>query len=380
MAPPLLRRLRALIGLALLGALGLPSAAPAQTVDGARAEASRVRAEIEELGRQVSVAAERYNQARERLGGVERSLRDAEHDLASADERMDQARSRVVEAAVLAYMGVGSPAPLTRFTGAFSTDELIVRQQYLRVTRVGHQEVVRELRTATEDLNLVRAQLEQEREEARAAADDAAEREEEARAAQAAHQARLDRVEGELAALIAEEEARLDAEAAEAAEAAVEPATVAEPTPPPEPAPAAEPAPASPPAVQGTSAPTSDAAPSDPGAVAVAEAEKQIGKPYQWGGSGPDTFDCSGLTAWAWKAAGVTLSHSAYLQYTETARVSVEDIRPGDLLFFGPSVKGIHHNAIYVGDGQMIEASQTGVPIRYRGWRSKDLVGIGRPG
>jgi cell wall-associated NlpC family hydrolase len=113
----------------------------------------------------------------------------------------------------------------------------------------------------------------------------------------------------------------------------------------------------------------------------VAEAEKQIGKPYVYGGSGPDSFDCSGLTAWAWKAAGVYLSHSAYDQYFETTRVPIDQVQPGDLLFFGKDgVESIHHNAIYVGGGQMIEASQTGVPIRYRGWRAGDLVGAGRPG
>ena len=113
----------------------------------------------------------------------------------------------------------------------------------------------------------------------------------------------------------------------------------------------------------------------------MATAEAQIGKPYVWGGSGPDSFDCSGLTAYAWRAAGVHLSHSAYTQWFETTRVPIDQIQPGDLLFFGKDgVESIHHNAIYVGGGQMVEASQTGVPIRYRGWRSIDLVGAGRPG
>ncbi|HEV3401507.1 MAG TPA: NlpC/P60 family protein, partial [Acidimicrobiales bacterium] len=115
-------------------------------------------------------------------------------------------------------------------------------------------------------------------------------------------------------------------------------------------------------------------------AAAVAEAQRQIGKPYKWGGSGPDSFDCSGLTAWAWKAGGVRLSHSALAQYHETTRVPLSAIQPGDLLFFGPSVSGIHHNAIYVGNNQMIEASQTGTPVRYRAMGRRDLVGVGRPG
>jgi peptidoglycan DL-endopeptidase CwlO len=121
--------------------------------------------------------------------------------------------------------------------------------------------------------------------------------------------------------------------------------------------------------------------PSSKAAIAVETAIAQIGKPYVYGGSGPDSFDCSGLTAFAWKAAGVYLSHSAYNQYFETTRVPVDQVQPGDLLFFGSDgVESIHHTAIYVGNGQMVEASQTGVPIRYRGWRAGDLVGAGRPG
>ena len=116
------------------------------------------------------------------------------------------------------------------------------------------------------------------------------------------------------------------------------------------------------------------------GATAVAEARKHLGKPYRYGGSGPDSFDCSGLTSWAWRAAGVELSHSALSQYYETTRVSTSAVEPGDLLFFGSSVGGIHHVTMYIGGGEMIEASQTGTPIRIRGWRSGDLVGAGRPG
>jgi cell wall-associated NlpC family hydrolase len=61
--------------------------------------------------------------------------------------------------------------------------------------------------------------------------------------------------------------------------------------------------------------------------------------------------------------------------------VPIDSVQPGDLLFFGDDgVESIHHVAIYVGGGQMVEASQTGVPVRYRGWRAGDLVGAGRPG
>jgi len=72
-------------------------------------------------------------------------------------------------------------------------------------------------------------------------------------------------------------------------------------------------------AAQATAAPAA----TGKGAIAVAEARKQLGKPYVYGGAGPNSFDCSGLTAWAWRAAGVSLSHSAYDQWFETTRVPI---------------------------------------------------------
>jgi cell wall-associated NlpC family hydrolase len=108
----------------------------------------------------------------------------------------------------------------------------------------------------------------------------------------------------------------------------------------------------------------------------VQKAKDQLGKPYQYGGSGPDSYDCSGLTMVAWKAGGVSLPHSAEAQYSATTRVSTSALQPGDLLFYGSP---IHHVGIYVGDGQMINAPQTGDVVKYASiWRS-DLVGAGRP-
>src|SRR2546423_1283319 len=95
--------------------------------------------------------------------------------------------------------------------------------------------------------------------------------------------------------------------------------------------------------------------------LAVAEAGRQVGKPYEWAGAGPDSFDCSGLTMWAWRAAGVQLSHSAEYQFSETHRVELTDLRPGDLVFFGDP---IHHVGIYVGGATMIEAPHTGEVVR----------------
>jgi peptidoglycan DL-endopeptidase CwlO len=118
--------------------------------------------------------------------------------------------------------------------------------------------------------------------------------------------------------------------------------------------------------------------PSSPGAAtAVRVALAQLGKPYVWGASGPNSFDCSGLMLVAWRAGGKSLPHSSRAQFAATRRVSVGQIRPGDMVFFGSP---IHHVGMYIGNGNMVEASRKGVPVRVRSIYRKDMVGVGRLG
>lgn len=109
----------------------------------------------------------------------------------------------------------------------------------------------------------------------------------------------------------------------------------------------------------------------------IAYAQAQIGKPYQWGGDGPNSFDCSGLTMRAWQRAGVNLSHYTGAQWGETSRVAISDLRAGDLVFFGSSGASSHHVGLYVGGGQMIEAPYTGANVRYASIYRSDLVPYG---
>jgi cell wall-associated NlpC family hydrolase len=119
------------------------------------------------------------------------------------------------------------------------------------------------------------------------------------------------------------------------------------------------------------------------GAGAVQAAESQIGVPYVWGGESPrgssdPGFDCSGLTAWSWGQVGVSLPHFSGGQMSDTTRVPLSDLQPGDLLFYGPG--GDTHVAMYVGPGTMIEAPQTGESVHLTGIRLGDgFVGAGRP-
>jgi cell wall-associated NlpC family hydrolase len=111
-------------------------------------------------------------------------------------------------------------------------------------------------------------------------------------------------------------------------------------------------------------------------AIAVETALAQVGKPYRWAGSGPNSFDCSGLTSYAWRAAGVSLPHNSGMQHNATTRVAKSDLQPGDLLFF---YSPISHVGMYIGDGKMVEAPYTGKNVRVRSIELGGFVGAGRP-
>ena len=92
-------------------------------------------------------------------------------------------------------------------------------------------------------------------------------------------------------------------------------------------------------------------------AAAIAFARAQLGEPYQYGAAGPNSWDCSGLTMMAWQAGGKSLPHYSVAQYQQSTPISLAQLQPGDLLFWGDGgPTSIYHVAIYTGDGMMIHA------------------------
>ena len=97
------------------------------------------------------------------------------------------------------------------------------------------------------------------------------------------------------------------------------------------------------------------------GASAVASAMSKLGKPYVYGATGPNAFDCSGLVGWAYKQIGVSLPRTSAAQSRVGTPVAKSDLRPGDLVFFYSPVS---HVAIYIGNGKVVHASTSGQPVK----------------
>lgn len=97
------------------------------------------------------------------------------------------------------------------------------------------------------------------------------------------------------------------------------------------------------------------------GAAAVRAALSKLGRPYVWGGAGPNQFDCSGLTMWAYRQTGIGLPHYTTSQYAQGTPVSRAQLRPGDLVFFYSDMR---HVGMYIGNGNVVHAPHTGDVVR----------------
>ena len=347
--------MRVLVALAVLApVIGSARPAAADPIGSTQAEAARLAAQISALSLKESRLSEAYDQAQIRMHDIQSKLDAAQAGLSSTNAQLDAARQRVRDLAVGSYMRGGTATELSMFVPK-STQELTDRAAYVRTVAGGANDAIDALRAAHAQLGDQQATLSAERAAATKAlaAADAARRG--AAQADAAERALLAKVQGQLANLVAAAQAQRQAAALARLQASQRASR----------------------GRSGGSFATGPLPPPPPGAAgAVEEARRQLGKPYAWGGSGPDSYDCSGLTAWAWGHAGHPLPHSSSAQYDETTHIPVSDLQPGDLVFYGSPP---HHVGIYVGGGQMINALHAGTNVEYDSiYMEGDLIGGGR--
>lgn len=364
----------------------LDARAKGAAVDRIQAELDRSRTDLDRLSAEAGLAVEAYNGA---LVDARRAAlaADAARDRAdAAGAAVDRARDDLGRVAADAYRQGGSAGlgELRAILDAPTPADAVLRAEAARRVVREREDTLRRGTAAAKTAVDARRTADAAARTARKAEGTAAERRRAAATAVAAQEARVRDVAArhealvvELAAardtsvalerrrqdgLAAEAQRRAEDEARRQAEAAAEDAEAQSPS-----ARADRP---------DDGRPRKRAAPAKGAAAAIAYAKAQLGKPYVWGGEGPDGFDCSGLVMQAWRRAGVKLTHFAATQYTESHPVAYRDLRPGDLVFWTktPRARDIHHVAMYLGDGKMIHAPRTGDVVKI-----SNLFSMGTP-
>ncbi|MFJ4783097.1 NlpC/P60 family protein [Streptomyces sp. NPDC088794] len=313
-----------------------------------------VEKKVDDLYRQAESATEKYNAAKEKTTKQRKRVDTLLDDVAQRTQKLNEARAELGSIAAAQYR-TGATAPDTStFLLADSPQDYFDQTQLMdRLT--GRQ------KDAVDDYVTEQSATMKKRQEASQGLETLTETQTDLRTAKSTVQKKLADARGLLSQLTAQEKARLaELEKKKRQEAARKAAELAEQQ-------AAEEKAAQEAASRNGSGSSSsgtsgsDSAYATKAAKALAFARAQVGKPYVWGATGPDSYDCSGLTQAAWKAAGVTLPRVTYDQVNAGTTVSLADARPGDLVFF---YDDISHVGLYIGDGMMIHAPKPGAYVR----------------
>jgi peptidoglycan DL-endopeptidase CwlO len=315
---------------------GPATAEPAPTL-------AQVQRQVADLHHEAEQATERYNDARVQMVEVRRQLRGVSNRLTRAEAAVDDLQLVMGRLAAASYKSGG--VDLTMQLLLSDEPEAFLQQMS------SLDQLSRNQGTALRRVTAARQQLAQDRlavaQQRQRLSDLQSKLAAEARVVEA----RIADAESLLAGLRAEERARL--EAARRQQTAAARAQRAD-------APRASRATRAAPGATRATRRTYSGPASGRAAVAVRTAYAQLGDPYRWGGTGPNSFDCSGLTSFAWRAAGVSLPHSSRAQYASGRKVARSDLQPGDLVFF---YSPISHVGIYIGGGRMIDAPYPGSSV-----------------
>lgn len=324
--------------------LALAGAATATGLEGSahaepRLTPAQVKTEVDKLYHQAEVGTEKYNGAKEKADDARAALDKLRDEAARRTERLNVSRNALGSIASAQYRA-GGLGPAVQLALSSDPDE------YLRgaalAERAGFQQAqaVNRTRTQLGDIERLRTKADVKLAELKS-------RQSELATYKSAVDKKLDSARKLLDRLTAAERARYSEDAG-----------------------------AADPGAAGSPDRAVAVAPNARAAAAVAYARGALGTPYVWGATGPNGFDCSGLTQAAWRAAGVALPRTTYTQINAGQRVPRSQLAPGDLVFF---YSGISHVGLYVGGGQMIHAPRPGAGVRLAPIDQMPFAGAARP-
>ena len=341
-----------------------PALSGASPVDDKRRQAAELQRQMDANDNELVTLSEQLNGATLRETQATEGIQEAQRRTDVAEGQRRHLRSMLSQRAAQMYKGAGSVSPLAQMD-VKSIGEISTRSHYAAAAADRDDTLVAKLQKAEEALAIRRTDLERQRGAAQAEKQAASAAKSKIDDANRKAGALQQQVKGEIATILKQE---ADAKAAAAQReaqrrAAAPPQRIAtggggsRNTP-------------IPPNFPDVPAPNAGAA------AAVAFARAQVGKRYVYATSGPDTYDCSGLTARAWQEGGVSLAHYSGAQYQQTMRIGSGDLQPGDLVFYGPG--GSDHVAIYIGGGMTVSASNPSSGVKYSPVRYGSATGYGR--
>jgi peptidoglycan DL-endopeptidase CwlO len=361
--------------------------ASADQISSEKAQAAAIAAKIQATQGQIQALTGQVQAADYRLSQLEAQIAANQAEVTKDQAEVTKDQSQLRAQAISDYTSSGTSNQITQmFSGSPNTSD--VRAEYSSIATGNVTTTIDKLHTAQVQLETTQGALKQQQSQAQTTKDSLSSAESQANALVAQDSQTLSSVNASISTLVKQQE-DAQAAAAKAAQVAAFNQRVA----------AAQKAQAA--AVASSSSSSSSSGGTSAGdgggsvtltaaanpppvpsgaAGAIQAAESQIGVPYVWGGESPGQgFDCSGLVQWSWARAGVSLPRTSGSQYAATTHISLADIQPGDLLFYGPG--GSDHVAMYIGGGEMIEAPQTGSNVHITGVRtSYGFVGVGRVG
>ena len=370
-------------------------------------QAQELAAQIQADGRRLDQMAEAVNAATIRSQQLTAHMATLHAEMAQTESKTASAKAALKQQAVLSYVVGGAPA-VKSLPGSPASDPSLAIS-YAEIVTGGQKRAVDAYKAALAEQDSQALQVAAAQQDAAVTLQQLVADRSAAAQADAARRQALSQVTGQLATLVAQVQGDQQAAAQTAELTSTNPSPSRPSTTPTAPQPTSAPTTrhSNPPAAQPsptTSRTTSPATPTvrttptttasgsgggsqqsngnpQPQAAgankAIAYARAQLGKPYQWGGAGPDSFDCSGLTMMAWEQAGVYFPHLAQDQYDMTQPISISQALPGDLIFFG-TPSNVYHVGLYIGNGQMIDAPETGQTVSIQSIYWSDLLGAGR--
>jgi peptidoglycan DL-endopeptidase CwlO len=387
--PRKLPRKRVFTVLALAASLGITSAvisssrpAGADQLSDAKAQAAAITAKLQSIQVQERSLSGQVQSADYHLSQLQGEITANQRQVAQDQVEVNKDQSQLRTQAISDYTSSGTSNQVTQM---FSSDPNTtgIRSEYSSIATGNVTTTIDKLHTAQAQLQATQAALQQQQAAATTARDQLQSYENQAATLDAQYKGTLASVNSQIQTIVAAEQVAAAA-AAKAAATAQFNAKVA----------AAQKLQATAQTVSQTSGGNSGKSsasaatavltstpPPVPAGVggAIAAAEGELGVPYVWGGSSPAGFDCSGLIMWSYARAGISLPRTSGAQYAATTHISLADIQPGDLLFYGPG--GSDHVSMYIGGGTMIEAPYTGAVVSETGVRTGGgFAGVGRVG